>query len=36
MVVNKPLSFPLTAGKTWEIHYAEQQPNKAHRSEMDP
>jgi hypothetical protein len=33
MVVNKPLSFPLTAGKTWELHYTEQQPNKAHRSE---
>jgi hypothetical protein len=33
-VVNKPLSFPLTPGKTWELHYTEQQPNnKAHRSE---
>jgi hypothetical protein len=32
-VVNRPLSFPLTAGKTWELHYTEQQPNKAHRSE---
>jgi hypothetical protein len=34
LVVNRPLSFPLTAGKTWELHYTEQQPNnKAHRSE---
>jgi len=33
MVVNRPLSFPLTPGKTWEIHFTEQQPNKAHRSE---
>jgi hypothetical protein len=32
-VVNRPLSFPLTAGKAWEIHYIEQHPNKAHRSE---
>ena len=32
-VVNRPLSFPLTAGKTWDLHYTEQQPNKAHRSE---
>ena len=32
-VVNRPLSFPLTSGKTWEIRYTEQQPNKEHRSE---
>ncbi|HWW07849.1 hypothetical protein [Collimonas sp.] len=33
-VVNKPLSFPLSAGKTWEIQYTEQHPNKAHRFEQ--
>lgn len=33
-VVNKPLSFPLTAGKTWEVQYTEQHPNKAHRFEQ--
>jgi hypothetical protein len=32
-IVNRPLSFPLTAGKSWEIHYSELHPNKAHRSE---
>jgi hypothetical protein len=33
-VVNRPLSFPLTVGKTWEIHYIEQHPTKAHKSEQ--
>jgi len=32
-VINKPLSFPLVAGKVWEVHYTEQHPNKMHRSE---
>ena len=32
-VVNRPLAFPLNAGKTWEIHYTEEHPNKQHRSE---
>jgi len=32
-VVNRPLSFPLKTGKTWDVHYTEQHPNKAHRSE---
>jgi hypothetical protein len=32
-IVNRPLAFPLTAGKTWELHFTEQHPNKAHRSE---
>jgi hypothetical protein len=32
-VVNKPLSFPLSVGKTWEIHYTEQHPNKTFKSE---
>jgi hypothetical protein len=32
-VVNRPLSFPLTVGKTWELDYTEQQPNKAHKAE---
>jgi hypothetical protein len=31
-VVNRPLSFPLTTGKAWEIHYAEQHPSKTFRS----
>ena len=33
-VVNKPLSFPLSIGKTWEIQYTEQHPNKAHKYEQ--
>jgi len=33
-VVNKPLSFPLSAGKTWEVQYTEQHPNKRHRFEQ--
>ncbi|MDR3629958.1 MAG: hypothetical protein P4L42_06455 [Desulfocapsaceae bacterium] len=32
-VVNKPLSFPLSPGKTWEIQYTEQEPNKAYKVE---
>jgi hypothetical protein len=32
-VINKPLSFPLSAGKTWEIRYTEPHPNKQFRSE---
>ena len=32
-VVNQPLSFPLTPGKKWDLHYAEEHPNKTHRSE---
>jgi hypothetical protein len=27
-VVNKPLSFPLSVGKSWEIEYAEDHPNR--------
>jgi hypothetical protein len=33
-IVNKPLSFPLSAGKTWEVEYKEQQPNNLHKSEQ--
>lgn len=33
-VVNKPLSFPLSTGKTWELQYTEQHPNKVHRYEQ--
>jgi len=33
-VVNRPFVFPLTAGKTWDVQYTEQHPNKAHRSEQ--
>ncbi len=32
-VVNRPLAFPLSAGKSWEVSYEEQHPNAAHRSE---
>jgi hypothetical protein len=32
-VVNQPMSFPLTAGKSWTIEYHEDHPNKAHRFE---
>jgi hypothetical protein len=32
-VVNRPLAFPLTTGKAWEIHYTEQHPNKTFRME---
>ncbi|MBV8603131.1 MAG: hypothetical protein JO224_00445 [Pelomonas sp.] len=29
-VVNQPLSFPLTKGKTWTVHYREEHPNPQH------
>jgi hypothetical protein len=32
-VVNKPLSFPLAVGKTWDLRYSEAHPSKNHRSE---
>jgi hypothetical protein len=32
-VINRPLSFPLTAGKTWDLHYTEPHPNKTFKSE---
>jgi len=32
-VVNQPFKFPLTAGKTWDVQYQEQHPNKAHKYE---
>ena len=32
-VVNRPLLFPLATGKTWEVQYVEQHPNKVHKSE---
>ena len=32
-VINRPLSFPLSAGKAWEVHYTEQHPNKTFKSE---
>ncbi|NTY40822.1 MULTISPECIES: hypothetical protein [Burkholderia cepacia complex] len=32
-VVNRPLAFPLTAGKTWTIKYSESHPNPQHASE---
>jgi hypothetical protein len=33
-VVNRPLAFPLSAGKTWEVSYSEPHPNKLHKSEQ--
>jgi hypothetical protein len=36
-VVNRPLLFPLAIGKTWDVQYVEQHPNKVHKSEqMEP
>jgi len=32
-VVNQPFSFPLSIGKTWEVQYTEQHPNKSHKYE---
>ncbi|HXZ08740.1 MAG TPA: hypothetical protein VEI25_11840, partial [Paraburkholderia sp.] len=32
-VVNQPLSFPLTVGKTWQVKYTEAHPNVKHDSE---
>jgi len=32
-VVNRPLNFPLTPGKTWTLQYREDHPNKAHKFE---
>ncbi len=32
-IVNQPLSFPLSPGKTWELSYTEQKPNPAHKYE---
>jgi hypothetical protein len=33
-VVNRPLAFPLSAGKRWEVTYTEPHPNKKFRSEQ--
>ncbi|MFM0242359.1 hypothetical protein [Paraburkholderia phytofirmans] len=33
VVVNRPLAFPLSSGKTWNIDYTELHPNKLHASE---
>jgi hypothetical protein len=32
-IVNQPLSFPLSVGKTWEVKYTEAHPNVKHQSE---
>jgi hypothetical protein len=32
-LVNRPLAFPLEVGKSWEVSYTEQHPNKGHRFE---
>ena len=32
-VVNRPLSFPLSVGKTWRVEYTEENPTPQHRSE---
>ncbi len=32
-VVNRPLSFPLRVGKSWQIDYVEDHPNRQHSSE---
>ncbi len=33
-VVNRPLSFPLAPGKSWDLTYTEQHPNKLHKTEQ--
>jgi hypothetical protein len=33
-VVNRPFAFPLSIGKSWEIDYTENQPNRQHSSEQ--
>ena len=33
-VVGRPLSFPMSVGKTWSVQYTEQHPNKNHKSEQ--
>lgn len=32
-VVNRPLAFPLSDGKSWDVVYTELNPNKNHKSE---
>jgi hypothetical protein len=32
-LVNRPFAFPLTIGKTWEVGFEEQQPNRQFKSE---
>jgi hypothetical protein len=32
-VVNRPLLFPLSDKKSWDVSYTEQNPNKDHKSE---
>jgi len=32
-VVNRPRSFPLNIGKTWDVEYTEDHPNRQHSSE---
>lgn len=32
-LVNRPFAFPLSPGKTWDLTYTEQHPNRAHQSE---
>ncbi len=32
-VVNRPLDFPLNIGKSWDVGYAEDHPNRAHARE---
>lgn len=34
IVVSRPLTFPLSVGRTWELQYTEQRPNKVHRYEQ--
>jgi hypothetical protein len=32
--INKPLSFPLKTGRSWNVQYAEQHPSKEHKLEQ--
>ncbi len=33
-VVNRPLAFPLTTGKTWDVQFTELNPNRNNKSEQ--
>ncbi|HEY0339433.1 MAG TPA: hypothetical protein VGC34_01390, partial [Steroidobacteraceae bacterium] len=32
-IVNRPLAFPLSQGKTWDVAFSEDNPNKNHKLE---
>ena len=32
-LINRPMAFPLSVGKSWQVEYTEDHPNRAHSSE---